>query len=88
MTQQISNVNIIQLIVWCVISSVHTCRVTLRYGGRDITTTFSWLLDHIAFPYIKCQPDANVLDALLLQELKHSYCHMDTVGVILLYICM
>ena len=62
-------------------------RVTLRYGGRDITRTFSWLLDHIAFPYIDCQPDENVLDALLLQELKHSYCHMDTVSNLLYVTC-
>ncbi|XP_067938587.1 actin-related protein 8-like [Watersipora subatra] len=60
--------------------SLEPSRITLRYGGRDITRTFSWLLDHIAFPYIDCQPDDNVLDALLLQELKHSYCHMDTDG--------
>jgi len=60
------------------------CRVTLRYGGRDITRTFSWLLDHISFPYIDCQPERNILDTMLLQELKHTYCHMDTVSFILL----
>ena len=59
-------------------------RIMLKYGGRDITRTFSWLLDHISFPYIDCQHDSNILDALLLQELKHSYCHMDTVSLLLL----
>jgi len=65
-------------VVRCIV--ILLCRITLRYGGRDITRTFSWLLDHISFPYIDCQLDTNVLDTLLLQELKHSYCHMDTVS--------
>ena len=56
-------------------------RITLNYGGRDITRTFSWLLDNLSFPYMDCKPEKNILDSLLLQELKHSYCHMDTVSV-------
>ena len=48
----------------------------MDYGGGDITQTFFWLLQKSAFPYKNCDP-ANYLDALLLDELKINFCHVD-----------
>ncbi|XP_066300577.1 actin-related protein 8-like isoform X4 [Branchiostoma lanceolatum] len=51
-------------------------RLWLDYGGRDITRCLEWLLRKNNFPYKDC----NLLDRLdcqLLQELKHSSCHLN-----------
>ncbi|XP_078580404.1 actin-related protein 8-like isoform X2 [Branchiostoma floridae x Branchiostoma japonicum] len=51
-------------------------RLWLDYGGRDITRSLEWLLRKTSFPYKDC----NLLDRLdcqLLQELKHSSCHLN-----------
>ncbi|XP_001605850.1 actin-related protein 8 [Nasonia vitripennis] len=51
-------------------------RVRMDYGGGDITQTFFWLLQKSAFPYKNCDP-ANRLDAMLLDQLKKDFCHVD-----------
>ncbi|XP_076756676.1 actin-related protein 8 isoform X1 [Xylocopa sonorina] len=51
-------------------------RVRMDYGGGDITQTFFWLLQKCAFPYKACDP-SNKLDALLLNQLKKDFCHVD-----------
>ncbi|KAK0076012.1 hypothetical protein PV325_006017 [Microctonus aethiopoides] len=51
-------------------------RVRMDYGGGDITQTFFWLLQKCAFPYKACDP-SNKLDALLLEQLKKDFCHVD-----------
>ncbi|XP_015184816.1 PREDICTED: actin-related protein 8 [Polistes dominula] len=57
------------------ISHRHT-RVRMDYGGGDITLTFLWLLQKCAFPYKSCDP-FDKLDALLLNQLKKDFCHVD-----------
>ncbi|KAJ8667492.1 hypothetical protein QAD02_009155 [Eretmocerus hayati] len=51
-------------------------RVRIDYGGGDITQSFLWLLQKSAFPYKTCDP-SNQLDALLLDQLKRDFCHVD-----------
>ena len=51
-------------------------RVRMDYGGGDITQTFLWLLQKCAFPYKACDP-SNRLDALLLDQLKRDFCHVN-----------
>lgn len=51
-------------------------RVRMDYGGGDITQTFFWLLQKCAFPYKSCNPVSR-LDALLLNQLKQDFCHVD-----------
>ncbi|KYN11816.1 Actin-related protein 8 [Trachymyrmex cornetzi] len=51
-------------------------RVRMDYGGADVTQTFHWLLQKSAFPYKSCDP-TNKLDALLLEQLKIDFCHVD-----------
>ncbi|EZA55915.1 hypothetical protein DMN91_010634 [Ooceraea biroi] len=51
-------------------------RVRMDYGGADVTQTFHWLLQKSAFPYKSCVP-TNKLDALLLDQLKIDFCHVD-----------
>ncbi|XP_011305453.1 actin-related protein 8, partial [Fopius arisanus] len=51
-------------------------RVRMDYGGSDITQTFFWLLQKCAFPYKTCDP-LNRMDALLLNQLKEDFCHVD-----------
>lgn len=48
----------------------------MDYGGGDITLTFLWLLQKCAFPYKTCDP-SDKLDALLLNQLKKDFCHVD-----------
>ncbi|KAI8497315.1 Cytochrome b5 reductase 4 [Branchiostoma belcheri] len=51
-------------------------RLWLDYGGRDVTRSLEWLLRKTNFPYKDC----NLLDRLdcqLLQELKHTSCHLN-----------
>ncbi|KAK7788285.1 hypothetical protein R5R35_013901 [Gryllus longicercus] len=51
-------------------------RVRMDYGGADITQTFHWLLQKCAFPYKTCDP-SNKLDAMLLRQLKETFCHVN-----------
>ncbi|XP_071639578.1 actin-related protein 8 [Temnothorax longispinosus] len=51
-------------------------RVRMDYGGADVTQTFFWLLQKSAFPYKSCD-SINKLDALLLEQLKIDFCHVD-----------
>lgn len=48
----------------------------MDYGGGDITQTFFWLLQKSAFPYKLCDP-SNQEDAILLDQLKRDFCHVD-----------
>ncbi|XP_008482090.1 actin-related protein 8 [Diaphorina citri] len=56
--------------------SLSNTRVRLGYGGGDITQAYHWLLHKCAFPY-KCDPNLSTLDAILLQKLKHDFCHVN-----------
>lgn len=47
--------------------SIESSRVCLKYGGADVTQTFSWLLQKCAFPYKECS-SKKPKDALLLME--------------------
>lgn len=51
-------------------------RVSLKFGGGDVTMCFFWLLQKCSFPYKECQPKNNQ-DAVLLNHLKESSCHID-----------
>lgn len=51
-------------------------RITMEYGGSDITRCFHWLLGKSGFSPRELDP-RNTIDALLLQEYKESYCHLD-----------
>lgn len=53
-------------------------RLRMDYGGSDITRCFHWLLTRAGLP-IKDVKINNRIDALFLQELKESYCHLDQV---------
>uniref|UniRef100_A0A2S2PUS2 Actin-related protein 8 n=2 Tax=Schizaphis graminum TaxID=13262 RepID=A0A2S2PUS2_SCHGA len=58
------------------ISQINT-RIRLRYGGGNITQTFHWLLKKCSFPYHECNPMTNYYDALLLNQLKQDFCHLN-----------
>lgn len=60
-------------------------RLTMDFGGSDITRCFYWLLKRVGFPYKKCNLGER-MDALFLQELKETYCHLDQ--VILMQLCL
>ena len=55
-------------------------RLVMHYGGSDITRCFHWLLARCGFPYQECRL-SNRMDALFLQELKESYCHLEQVWI-------
>ncbi|CAG2182414.1 unnamed protein product, partial [Oppiella nova] len=50
-------------------------RLTLDYGGSDITQLFHHLLKQKAFPY-DCKADTRI-GALFLEELKQKLCHLN-----------
>ncbi|XP_048575853.1 actin-related protein 8 isoform X2 [Nematostella vectensis] len=54
---------------------VPSSRLWLNYGGRDITHCFYWLMKRVNFPYKECDVN-NMLDAIMLQELKETFCHL------------
>ncbi|XP_037510953.1 actin-related protein 8 isoform X8 [Rhipicephalus sanguineus] len=56
--------------------SSRTSRLTMEYGGADITHLFHYLLRKSGFPYKECDP-TKVTDAMLLQELKENMCHVN-----------
>ncbi|XP_077998073.1 actin-related protein 8-like [Glandiceps talaboti] len=51
-------------------------RIRLSYGGSDISRCFAWLLSRVYFPYKECDL-AGRMDAILMQELKESFCHLE-----------
>lgn len=51
-------------------------RLCLAYGGSDVTRCFFWLMQRAGFPYRECQL-TNLLDCLLLQQLKETFTHLD-----------
>ncbi|KAM8829431.1 actin-related protein 8 isoform 3-T4 [Synchiropus picturatus] len=51
-------------------------RLSLAYGGSDVTRIFFWLLQKAGFPYRECQL-ANRLDCQLLQHIKETLCHLN-----------
>ena len=51
-------------------------RITIDVGGCDITSAFALFLKRGGFSYRNCNIK-NRMDALLLQELKETYCHLD-----------
>ncbi|CAI9549438.1 unnamed protein product [Staurois parvus] len=51
-------------------------RLCLAYGGSDVTRCFFWLMQRAGFPYRECQL-TNLLDSLLLQQLKETFTHLD-----------
>ncbi|XP_061913892.1 actin-related protein 8 isoform X2 [Entelurus aequoreus] len=51
-------------------------RLSLAYGGSDVTRIFFWLLQRAGFPYRDCQL-SNRLDCQLLQHIKETLCHLD-----------
>ena len=53
-------------------------RVCMEYGGCDISRSFHWLMTRAGLPYKNCDV-TDRMDALLLQELKETYCHLDQV---------
>lgn len=56
--------------------SHRSTRLCMEYGGSDITQLFYWLFKKCGFPYKECNP-FRTTDALLLQELKESMCHVN-----------
>lgn len=59
----------------------HKCTsITLNIGGRDVTRVFANLLQRNALPYKKFDQDDR-MDALLMEELKETYCHLKLDGV-------
>ncbi|CAG2103035.1 unnamed protein product [Medioppia subpectinata] len=50
-------------------------RLTLEYGGSDITQVFHYLLKQKTFPY-ECKPETRV-GALFLEGLKQKLCHLN-----------
>lgn len=55
--------------------SIPSTRVTLKYGGNDISRLFLTLLQMSSFPYRDFDVMSK-LDVLLLQELKETFCHL------------
>ncbi|XP_053173507.1 actin-related protein 8 [Scomber japonicus] len=51
-------------------------RLSLAYGGSDVTRTFLWLLQRAGFPYRDCQLSSR-LDCQLLQHIKETFCHLN-----------
>lgn len=43
----------------------------------NITQTFYWLLKKCCFPYHDCNPMSNYYDAMLLDQLKQEFCHLN-----------
>lgn len=58
--------------------SVGLGRLSLAYGGSDVTRTFFWLLQRAGFPYRDCQLSSR-LDCQLLQHIKETFCHLNQV---------
>nr|XP_039249970.1 actin-related protein 8-like [Styela clava] len=51
-------------------------RICLDVGGRDITRVFAGFLKRNCLPYQKFDQDDR-MDALLMEELKETFCHME-----------
>ena len=55
--------------------SLPPTRLTLNYGGDDITRSFFWLLQMANLPYHSINL-YDMLDVQLLRDLKETFCHM------------
>lgn len=51
-------------------------RITMEYGGSDISRSFYWLMGKSGINLRELDLSRSV-DAILMQELKESYCHLD-----------
>lgn len=57
-------------------NSTLNTRITMEYGGSDVTRCFHWLLQRSGFN--PKEIDLNkVTDCNIMQEMKESYCHLD-----------
>nr|CAB3219934.1 actin-related protein 2 [Phallusia mammillata] len=61
--------------------SHNNTRLCMDIGGSDITQVFAFLLHRNSFPYRSCNTEDR-MDALLMEELKETFCHMDLHRVI------
>ena len=69
--------SILYLICFCFFALILQLR--LDYGGGDVTQVFYWLLKKSGFPH-----PVNLsrkLDAMLLNKLKHEFCHVNLVSI-------
>ncbi|ESO82598.1 hypothetical protein LOTGIDRAFT_134368 [Lottia gigantea] len=57
------------------ISNKHT-RITMEYGGGDVTRVFHWLLGRAGVP-LRDLNYSSLVDGFVLQDLKETYCHLD-----------
>lgn len=55
-------------------------QLVMQYGGADVTRSFHWLLARCSFPYRECRLN-NRMDALFMQQLKETYCHLEQVSL-------
>ncbi|CAN7992666.1 unnamed protein product [Ixodes hexagonus] len=64
--------------VTCVEDGISTraTRLVMEYGGADISHLFHYLLRKSGFPYKECDA-SKATDAILLQELKETMCHVN-----------
>ena len=61
-------------------------RITMEYGGSDVTRCFHWLLQRSGFN--PKEIDLNkITDCLIMQEMKESYCHLDQVNKRVFFVC-
>lgn len=57
-------------------NSAKNTRITMEYGGSDVTRCFHWLLQRSGFN--PKEIDLNkTIDCQIMQEMKESYCHLD-----------
>ena len=57
------------------------CRLSMEYGGCDLTRCLYLLLSRIGFPYKECDLN-NRYDAQFLMQIKEDLLHMDQVCVL------
>jgi actin-related protein 8 len=58
--------------------SLEESRITLLYGGNEVTRLFHWLLRKVDFPYKECSLGRHT-DWALMDRLKESICHLHDV---------
>ena len=51
-------------------------RLTMDFGGNDITQLFYYLIKQRNFPFASCKPQSRIC-GVLLQELKENCCHVN-----------
>ena len=60
--------------------SQKSTQLTMEFGGCDISQCFHWLLTRISFPYKDCDLGRR-MDALFIQDLKETFCHLEQVSI-------